>query len=190
MPLTEEEKQELLKIARASIEAHLKGLPEPEFDVTSRGLLEKRGAFVTLHREGRLRGCIGVFESQKPLYRTVAEMALSAAFNDPRFPPLSPHELDSIDIEISALSPLREINDPNEIEVGRHGIYIIKGAHRGVLLPQVAVEHGFDRETFLDQTCLKAGLGPGCWREGARILVFEAEIFSEDKSGDKGCHSG
>ena len=179
MSLTKEEKKELLHIARSSIEARLRGVPEPEFNVNSPGLLAERGAFVTLRRNGRLRGCIGVFSSQKPLYRTVAEMAAAAAFEDPRFPPLSPGELDAIDIEISALSPLREIKDPREIEIGRHGVYIIKGAHRGVLLPQVAAEEGFDRETFLDHTCLKAGLEPGCWKEGARILVFEAEIFSE-----------
>ncbi|GMR04127.1 MAG: AmmeMemoRadiSam system protein A [Thermodesulfobacteriota bacterium] len=185
MPLTKEEKKILLRLARRAIEKKLLKAPDPadaveEEALKSGALNEHRGLFVTLHNSGMLRGCIGVFTSDEPLYEKVQEMSVSAAFMDPRFPPLEAGELKSVEIEISVLSPLREIKDVNEIEVGRHGIYIIDGSARGVLLPQVAVEHGFDRETFLDQTCLKAGLAPGCWKRGARILVFEAEIFKED----------
>ena len=179
MSLSREDRATLLRIARAVIEACARGERCPGFDVKSPPLLQKQGAFVTIHKDGHLRGCIGTFTSEKPLYMTVMEMAEASAMKDPRFPPLGADELNSIDIEISVLSPLREVKDVSEIEVGRHGIYIIKGFNSGVLLPQVAVEYGYDRETFLDQTCLKAGLPPGAWREGARILIYEAEIIKE-----------
>ncbi|MFQ5442365.1 MAG: AmmeMemoRadiSam system protein A [Thermodesulfobacteriota bacterium] len=185
MPLTKEEKKILLELARGAIEKRLlrggdPARPVPEDALRSGGLNEKRGLFVTLHNDGMLRGCIGAFTSEIPLYKKVEEMALSAAFMDPRFAPLEAGELKSVNIEISVLSPLREITDVLEIEIGRHGIYIIDGSARGVLLPQVAVEQGFDREAFLDHTCMKAGLEPGCWKRDVKILVFEAEIFRED----------
>lgn len=181
MALTKEEQAYLLKRARASVEAAAYGtevlLPPPPPPGSS--LNEGRGAFVTLHKDGELRGCIGTFSEERPLYETVSEMAEAAASKDPRFPPVEAQELPEITIEISALTPLREITDVGEIEIGRHGIYIVKGGASGVLLPQVAVEHNLDRESFLDHTCMKAGLPAGCWKEGARILVFEAEIFRE-----------
>ncbi|MFZ3073264.1 MAG: AmmeMemoRadiSam system protein A [Thermodesulfobacteriota bacterium] len=180
MPLTIEEKKILLSTARASIEAHLAHKPAPVPDVKSPALLGKNGAFVSLHAKGRLRGCIGIFLSEGPLYETISEMAISAATKDDRFSPVTKEELTGIEIEISALTPLRKISDVKEIEVGRHGIYIIKGSKRGVLLPQVATEYGFDRETFLDQTCIKAGLKPGSWKDGADIYIFEAEIFKDE----------
>ncbi len=181
--LTEEEKILLLYIARESIASALEGRP-PRFPVDLPPALKQPcGAFVTLHKHGALRGCIGTFESDRPLYLTVAEMARSAAFNDPRFPPLSPEELDEVDIEISVLSPMRP-GRPEEVEVGKHGIYIVRGLHRGVLLPQVAVEYGWDRETFLDHTCLKAGLPPGCWRDPeTEIYLFTSEVFGEKELG-------
>ena len=181
--LTDQEKILLLYIARESIASALEGrsprLPEdlPE------GLLKPFGAFVTLHKHGQLRGCIGTFQADKPLYLTVMEMARSAAFNDPRFPPLSREELNEIDIEISVLSPMWRAK-PEEVEVGVHGIYIIRGLNRGVLLPQVAVEFGWDRETFLDHTCLKAGLPPGCWKDPkTEVYLFTSEIFGEKDFG-------
>lgn len=181
MKLSEKDKERLLEIARETIRAVAKGEPLPVFSVDSPALLEERGAFVTIHtRDGRLRGCIGMFQSNKPLYETVRDMAVAAAKDDPRFSPVREEELEDVRIEISVLSPLRKIDDVEEIEVGRHGIYIVKGLNRGVLLPQVATEHGFDRYQFLDQTCLKAGLPPGCWREGADIYIFEADIFEEE----------
>lgn len=149
-------------------------------------LMRPAGVFVTLHvrRPGHpleLRGCIGTFEASAPLVNNVSQMAIAAATRDPRFPPVSVAELDQIVIEISVLSPRRRVR-PEQIEVGRHGIYITRGAQRGVLLPQVAVEHGWDAATFLDHTCLKAGLPPGSWREdpSVEIEVFSAEILSED----------
>ncbi len=184
MALTREERIILLRIARASIEAELKGMALELPHVTSPNLLEKRGAFVTLHKHGQLRGCIGNFVSEKPLYETVADMAIQAAFHDPRFPPLEMHELNEIDIEISALTPLRPITNIEEIEVGKHGIYIINGPYRGVLLPQVATEYGWDKYTFLDQTCIKAGMMPGCWKDpNTQILIFSAEVFGEKSEG-------
>ncbi|MEK7313380.1 MAG: AmmeMemoRadiSam system protein A [Deltaproteobacteria bacterium] len=180
MPLTTEEKKILLSLARASIEAHLASKPMPMPELKTPGLLEKRGAFVSLHAKGRLRGCIGIFLSTVPLYETISDMAISAATKDDRFSPVTKEELGDVEIEISVLTPLMKISDVATIEVGRHGIYIIKGSKRGVLLPQVATEYGFDRETFLDQTCLKAGLKPGSWKDGADIYIFEAEIFKEE----------
>lgn len=179
MPLGPRERSALLRIARDAVAAAARrerfAAPVPE----SAALGEPRGAFVTLHRAGALRGCIGIFESSSPLYRTVAEMARSAAVGDPRFEPLRSEELPQVEVEISVLSPLRPV-PPEEVEVGRHGVYLEQGFHRGVLLPQVAVEHGWDRETFLDQTCRKAGLPPGVWRQGTTIYVFEAEVFGEE----------
>ncbi len=182
--LTSHERQLLLKIARKSIEGELEGLPFSLPRVTDSNLLEHRGAFVTLHRQGQLRGCIGTFTADRPLYEVVGDMAISAAFNDPRFRPLRPPELEEIDLEISALTPMRQITDINEIQVGTHGIYIVQGPYRGVLLPQVATEYGWDRLTFLDQTCMKAGMVSGCWKDPTtQIYVFSAEVFGEKSEG-------
>ncbi|RME22426.1 MAG: AmmeMemoRadiSam system protein A [Deltaproteobacteria bacterium] len=178
--LTTEQRKRLLEIARNTIAEQLeRGSYTPQGS-DDEALNRPCGAFVTLHIDGQLRGCIGTFTSSRPLVQTVQEMAVSAAFRDPRFPPLTREELDRVDLEISVLSPLRPVDDPEEIEVGRHGIYITRGFYSGVLLPQVATEYGWDRETFLDHTCLKAGLPPGCWRDpDTRIEVFEAEVFGE-----------
>ena len=178
--LDAQEKKRLLEVARQTIEERVRGQePRPQA-ADLEGLALERGAFVTIHRRGQLRGCIGNFVSQGPLVRTVQEMAVAAAVHDPRFPPVGPGELTDIDLEISVLSPLREIKDVAEIEVGRHGIYIISPRGRGVLLPQVATEQDWDRDTFLDHTCLKAGLRPGCWRDpSTRILIFSAQVFGE-----------
>lgn len=186
--LREAEKKALLKIAREAIEARAKGelrLLNPSIE--SETLRADSGAFVSLHKDGRLRGCIGVFASKEPLWKTVQENAVAAAFKDPRFPPVTKEELAGIDIEISVLSPLREIADTNEIEVGRHGIFVMKGRNKGVLLPQVATQYGFDRETFLCETCLKADLPEDAWQNGASVYVFEAEIFGEKELELKPC---
>ncbi|MEK7679959.1 MAG: AmmeMemoRadiSam system protein A [Deltaproteobacteria bacterium] len=180
MPLTDEEKKLLLKIARETIEATARRLPLPALSPPLRqALKENRGAFVTLNKDSGLRGCIGVFTGDGPLYKTVQDMAEAAARRDNRFSPVEADELKDILIEISALTPLRLIKDVSEIEVGRHGIYIVKGFQRGVLLPQVAVEHHMSRDEFLDNTCLKAGLAQGCWKRGVEIYIFEAEVFGE-----------
>jgi len=142
--------------------------------------LPSHGAFVTLHRRGRLRGCIGTFAASPSTAAVVREMAEAAALRDPRFHAVAPEEIDELDNEISLLTPLVTVEDAATIEVGRHGICVERGYRRGVLLPQVAVEHGWDRETFLAQTCVKAGLPSDAWQDPAtRIEVFEAVIFGE-----------
>ncbi len=182
--LNEEEKRELLHIARKSIEEYVRNGRIPTFNVKNEGIKRKGGAFVTINKNNNLRGCIGNFYTDKPLYKTVIEMAISAATRDPRFMPLLEDEIDDIEIEISVLSPLKKIDDPDIIEVGKHGIYIVKGVYRGVLLPQVATEHGWDRKTFLEHTCLKAGLPKDAWREkDIDIYIFSAQVFREGKEG-------
>lgn len=178
MELSAAEKETLHEIARQSILAGLRGEAAPPLPPLTGVLQEPRGAFVTLHKKGVLRGCIGYIEAIKPLAVTVQEMAYAAAFNDPRFPPLKPAELQDIDIEISVLSPLRRIHNIEEIQVGRHGLYICRGPSRGLLLPQVATEYRWDRTTFLQQTCRKANLPPMAWQDPqTEIYVFSAEIF-------------
>jgi uncharacterized protein len=176
--LTEEEKQYLKGVARLSIEVALKGeeliLPEP---VTPR-MTDRLGAFVTIKMRGCLRGCIGHIIGDQPLNRTVAAMARCAALEDPRFAPLTFQEFAESQIEISILSQFEKVEDPEKIEPGRHGLMVQKGFHSGLLLPQVAVEWGWDRETFLAQTCRKAGLPADAWRSRKTALYwFEAEIF-------------
>lgn len=179
--LTEEEKQFLLKCARTVIEKKVKQEPVPDFTSPTELLQQECGAFVTLNKQGDLRGCIGYIEAMKPLYVTVQEMAEAAAFGDPRFPAVTPKELPDIRIEISVLSPLRLIQDRAQVQVGTHGIYIKQGHQSGLLLPQVATEYGWDRDTFLVQTCHKAGLPSDAWKKGAEIYIFSAEIFGEHK---------
>lgn len=185
--LTAEVKELLLRIARMEIEACLVGSEAPVPLELPEILKKKRGAFVTLHKKGHLRGCIGYIEARKPLYETVKEMALAAAFHDPRFSPLRKDEMPDILFEISVLSPLQRVHDINDIEVGRHGLYIVKGRYSGLLLPQVAVEYGWDRLTFLQQTCCKAGLPTQAWKEtDTSIFIFSADVFSSDeKPGTK-----
>ncbi len=141
-------------------------------------LEEPRGAFTTLHLEGKLRGCIGYVSPSRSLYATVAESARAAALDDPRFPPVPPEDAPRLKIEISVLSPLRPIR-PEDVIVGRHGLVVSEGSRRGLLLPQVPIEWEWDRETFLAQTCLKAGLSADAWRHGAQLQGFTAEVFSE-----------
>jgi len=176
--LLEEEKRLLHHIARRAIEDVARGKPVPGFKVESGALMEKRGAFVTLKKRGQLRGCIGYVEGIKPLHKAVVEMAIAAAFHDPRFTPVTEAELPDLEIEISVLTPLKQIRDVEEIEVGKHGIIIKKGSYSGLLLPQVATEYGWDRKTFLERTCRKAGLSKDAWKdENTRIYVFSAEVF-------------
>jgi len=180
MGLTEEEKRTLIDIAKTTIECRLTGTSIPEFRIDTEVLREKRGAFVTLKKHGHLRGCIGYIEAKKPLCKTVEQMAIAAAFDDPRFPPLTRDELKHVTIEISVLSKLKEIKDIDEIEVGIHGIYIVQGFHSGLLLPQVAIEYKWDKMTFLEETCYKAGLHPGAWRDkDTTIYIFSADIFNQ-----------
>jgi AmmeMemoRadiSam system protein A len=172
-----EERAGLLRIARGSIGAALGVIPFEIGDV-SEHLAEPRGAFTTLHNRGELRGCVGYIFPVRPLYRTVADTAVSAALHDTRFPPVTGEEFPSLSIEISVLSLLRPIA-PEDVEIGRHGLLITYGSRRGLLLPQVPVEHGWDANMFLEQTCHKAGLPDDAWQHGATIEAFTAEIFSE-----------
>jgi AmmeMemoRadiSam system protein A len=178
LPLSETDQQFLLRLARQALEESVRHYKLPHVEVPCGPLHEKCGAFVTLHKGGRLRGCIGYIESLKPLYQTVCECAMAAALHDPRFDPVAPEELPSLHLEISVLSPLEDIS-AEQVEVGRHGLLVSRGPQRGVLLPQVAVEWKWDARQFLEETCLKAGLPPDAWRHGARIQAFTAQVFAE-----------
>jgi AmmeMemoRadiSam system protein A len=175
---SEKEKEFLHRLALEAIEQRLLGRPMPSREGETPRLSEKRGAFVTLKTRGQLRGCIGHTQAIKPLSQTVIDMAQAAAFQDPRFPPLSKKELPDLEIEISALTPFRRIQDIEEIIVGKHGLFIERGFNAGLLLPQVATEYHWDTITFLEHTCQKAGLPKDAWKDSrTNISIFSAEIF-------------
>ncbi len=177
--LSEKEHETLLDIARQSINAYVNGEQIPEFNVPEGKLTEKGAAFVTITENQSLRGCIGYTEPILPLYQTVSTCAIKAASEDPRFRPLTKDEYPKIELEISVLTPLQKINDISKIEVGKHGLMLQKGLYRGLLLPQVATDYGWDRETFLNQTCRKAGMQSECWKDNCDIYIFSAEVFGE-----------
>jgi AmmeMemoRadiSam system protein A len=177
--LTKKEQRDLLKIARSTIVSYVTSAAIPAVETASRGLNLESGCFVTIRQQGQLRGCIGNFVSDKPLYRLVQEMAVSAATRDPRFYPMKQQDLDAFELEISVLSPLELVSSVDEIRVGKHGIYLVKNSSRGVLLPQVATEYGWDRDTFLRHTCLKAGLPENAWQKDCEIYIFSALVFGE-----------
>jgi hypothetical protein len=177
--LDQEEQRFLLGLARQAIEGYLKTGKKPRPKTDNSKLLEKRGAFVTLKVDGRLRGCIGYPLPVRPLAEAVVEMAVAAATQDFRFAPMTIEELTRTKIEISVLTLPEPVKNPHEIEVGRHGIIVTKGVSRGLLLPQVPLEYHWDRETYLRHGCLKAGLDEDEWQKGAVIEVFEAQVFSE-----------
>jgi AmmeMemoRadiSam system protein A len=174
------DRETLLDIARDAIRAHVTGT-RPESGVTGELASRHGGAFVTLHHRGDLRGCIGHIEADRPLAQVVAQCAVSACSVDPRFAPVAAEELPDIAIELSLLGPLEEIAGPPDVEVGRHGLLVARGWHRGVLLPQVAVEWHWDASTFLAQTCRKAGLPVDAWQQGATVWRFDAEVFGENE---------
>ncbi len=181
MDLTEEDKNALADIVKKTIQCKLDGIRPPVFQAGSETLKEKRGAFVTLKKNRHLRGCIGYIEARRPLYEAVREMAIASAFNDPRFPPLRRDELPHLTLEISVLTPLKIIKKIEEIEIGVHGIYVVKGYRSGLLLPQVAIEYEWDSLTFLEETCCKAGLSPEAWKEeDTKIYVFSANVFGRN----------
>jgi AmmeMemoRadiSam system protein A len=184
--LTGREKIILLQTARISIEVRLFG-KKAEYPEPTPLLKENCGAFVTLHKEGGLRGCIGYVVAIKPLVETIKDVACASAFGDPRFQPVRKEEYPSLELEISVLSPLRVITDVNEITVGEHGIVIRRGHSSGLLLPQVATEYGWDRNTFLTQTCHKAGLPGNAWKDPAtEIEIFSAIVFNEKEINKNG----
>jgi len=171
------ERRTLLQLAHAAIASRLDG-QEISLEAPSPHLAQPRGAFTTLYHRGQLSGCVGHVIPVASLYRTVAETARAAAFEDPRFWPLTREELPDLAVSLSVLSPLNPIR-PEEIVIGRHGLLISLQSRRGLLLPQVAVEHGWDRVTFLEHTCGKAGLPPNAWQQGASVEAFTAEVFGD-----------
>jgi hypothetical protein len=181
--LSEQEKSELLALARKSVEHVVQAGDAYEPPASASATLnQERGAFTTLHKDGALRGCIGYTSAIKPLYITVRDTATLAAMRDPRFQPVSAAELPSLEYEISVLSPLRRVMDVQEIRIGQHGLLMKNGSSEGLLLPQVPVEQKWDQQTFLEQTCAKARMSSGCWKdEGTDIFMFTAVVFGEHK---------
>lgn len=177
--LTEAEQQRLLEIARKAVHSYLSSEMPHLPEVLEGGLTEAHGIFVSIHKEGALRGCIGNVHPAGPLYRSAAECAIAAAVGDPRFMPMMAAELPAVLFEISVLSPMEHIENIRHIEVGKHGLQISKNGSRGLLLPQVASMYRWTREQFLEETCRKAGLKPDDWKEGATIYSFCALVFGE-----------
>ena len=177
--LTADDTEELLRLARQAVASAVYETSPPDSDRASRALRVRRGAFVTLKVKGQMRGCLGSVESSTPLVEQVVRMAVAAAIRDPRFEAVTGSELNDLAIEISVLGPLRPCDEEELIQVGVHGLVIRKGDRSGILLPQVASENGWDRQTFLKQVCLKAGLPPEAWRDSASSLyTFEADLIS------------
>ena len=185
--MTEIQKRTLLEVARKVIESAVRGEPVSEFESEDELFNERRGCFVTIHNNGRLRGCIGQFQPVEALIKVIREMAI-AATRDSRFlaDPVTPRELSEIDIEISVLSPLERTDDPLSLELGKHGIYIKRGFASGCFLPQVATETGWGKEEFLSQCCSgKAGLAADAWREpDTEVMLFTAEVFGEKNKNE------
>ncbi|MCP4536060.1 MAG: AmmeMemoRadiSam system protein B [Chloroflexi bacterium] len=178
---TEAQQEELLALARKTIAEYLETSGFLDYETNDVLLTRHSGAFVTLREHGELRGCIGHTRADGPLYKVVQQTAVTAATGDPRFPPLTPDGLSNVAVEISILSPFRRVTDTMQIEVGVHGLMIYKGNQRGLLLPQVPVEQGWDRDDYLNNLCLKAGLPLGCWQEGATLYAFTAVVFGEEE---------
>ena len=176
--ITPEQRRHLLSLARASVERQVRGGEPVDSDTTT--LPDASGVFVTIKERGRLRGCLGTLKNRAGLAAEVRRCAAESASEDPRFPPVTVDELPDLSLEISVLGPLEEIEPkPDAFTVGVHGLVVEQGFHRGLLLPQVATEWGWDAEQFLRQTCVKAGLPPGAWRDGARVFRFAAEVFGD-----------
>jgi AmmeMemoRadiSam system protein A len=178
-PLTRDQEKSLLRQARLAITLHLQEGTSPAMETDDVTFKQKRGAFVTLKVKDQLRGCIGYPIPHKPLFETIIDVAISAATKDFRFSPLEQKELHETKIEISVLSQPKLIKDISEIEVGKHGIIITRGLSRGLLLPQVPAEWGWDRKTFLSHGCMKAGIEEDAWKKDAQIEIFTAQVFSE-----------
>jgi hypothetical protein len=175
------DKAQILGLARSAVSEYIGRGTLIEDRTGNPKLLEPRGVFVTLKKRGDLRGCIGFIEAVAPLGQAVIRAAVYAATEDPRFRPVGADEVAGLEIEISVLTPPRQIASPELVRVGRHGLIVSRDGRKGVLLPQVPVENGWDRETFLEQGCLKAGLPPDAWKRGAKLEVFEAIVFHESK---------
>ena len=184
--LSDEGQRYLLSLSRRVIRAYLETRQRPAVDSPPEEVLPHRGAFVTLRKDTRLRGCIGYVSPMYPLYQTVMQCSIAAATEDPRFVPLTLEEFPETGIEISVLSPIEEVKTIEDIQVGTHGLVIGHQGRRGLLLPQVAVEYGWDRKRFLEETCRKAGLPANAWQKGAKIESFTAFVFGEEERGISG----
>jgi AmmeMemoRadiSam system protein A len=180
-PLSETLRADLLRLARGTLEAHFRGEPPPRLPSDRAETFgQPRGLFVTLRIGGELRGCIGTLAPMGDLTRVIPEYALRAALEDPRFAPLAPEELPQCRIEVSVLTAPQPLESPDQIEIGRDGLILEMRGRRGLLLPQVATEWGFDRARFLEEVSRKTGLPPDAWRDpDARVWSFQAEVFSE-----------
>ena len=181
--LSRGEKRMLLDLARRAASARLNSKPPPLLTDPPPRLSQPQGAFVSLHIRGKLRGCVGMVLPERALADTVSSCAAAAATDDPRFDPLAPAELAEVTIEISALDPPFRVADPSRISIGTHGLMVTKGGRRGLLLPQVAIDQGWDVPTFLAETCLKAGLPSDAWTNEAIVEAFSAQVFSEKGLG-------
>ena len=181
--LSDIDRKNILELARQAVVAAV-CWKKPPTEIPPQELFKQRcGVFVTLHARGALRGCIGVIEARETLGESIAQCAVSAALHDPRFKPMSPEELPNLEIEVSLLSPVERIQ-PSNVEIGKHGLLVEQGIHRGLLLPQVAVEHKLNREQFLREACYKAGLPADAWKApSTRIYGFTCEIVSQAKEG-------
>ena len=175
--IAEADRRRLLDLAREALVARIRRTtaPRPLDDLET----PASGVFVTVHCGSDLRGCLGTLDAREPIAEAVARLAADVAHMDHRFEPIKEHEIVEVVIDLSVLTPPEIVDDPSDIVVGRDGLIVEHGASKGLLLPQVAAEHGWDRETLLAQTCLKAGLAPDAWRTGATIFRFEAEVFGE-----------
>jgi AmmeMemoRadiSam system protein A len=183
--LSEADRRAALELARTAVVVAVSQRKLPDLIPREGIFAERRGVFVTLHVRRRLQGCIGVTEATEPLGEAIARCAFGAALEDPRFTPMTQEQLGDLSIEISLLSPLEPIS-PESIEIGRHGLFIHLHAHRGLLLPQVAIEHQFTREQFLEETCRKAGLRREAWRDAeASLFGFTCDVFSETSQGEE-----
>ncbi|UCD25051.1 MAG: AmmeMemoRadiSam system protein A [Gemmatimonadota bacterium] len=181
--LTARDKQALLQLARHTLEEYLETGSKPDVEIDSTALQEPRATFVTLtvRADGQLRGCRGEVVARQPLFESVMNNAIASAIDDPRFRPVTADEVPALHIEISVLTPMQPI-EPEQVEVGRHGLMISKGANSGLLLPQVPIEWRWSREEFLDSVCRKAGLPPGTWRDrDAELFGFECEVWGEEE---------
>ena len=190
----EPERRLLLRLAREAIAAHVTGgrmAAQSGMGMPAHLLARPSGVFVSIHKHGDLRGCIGHIEATEPLGIVIPRCAVAACSADPRFSAVSETELPHLDVELSLLGPLEPIAGPDEFEIGRHGLVVEMGWHRGLLLPQVATGWNWDRQTFLAQTCHKAGLLRDAWKQEARVWKFEAEVFGESGgSGESGRSGG
>jgi AmmeMemoRadiSam system protein A len=180
--LDDHEKRELLRIARASLKEFMNTGRIPPGAPHRKSMTDPAGVFVSLHTGSELRGCIGTIVEGQPLYKAIQEMAIAAATRDPRFKPIKPEEVAGLTIELSVLGERRVVHGPEEVQIGEHGLCVTAGGRRGLLLPQVAPEHGWDAKAFLERTCEKAGLPTDAWKdEAVTVEVFTAQVFDEIK---------